>query len=293
MRLNYHHLRYFREVALEGNLTRAANRLNVSQSALSIQIKQLEERLGHTLFDRNGKRLMLTEAGRIAMDHADKIFGAGEDLLATLERQTSANSPLIVGAVSTLSRNFQIRFLEPLLSDEGNRLVLRSGDLDTLYADLSVLAVDLVLTTEPLSITEYPGFKARLIDRQPITLIGRPELVSSSDLRELLLAAPLIVPTDNVIGTGLARLAAQFAVTPNVIAEVDDMAMVRLLTRSGAGVALAPTVVLADELESGIVASASCDLGITEEFYAVTSERLFPHPLTEKLLMQEPWQNKQ
>ena len=54
-RLNYHHLRYFREVAREGNLTRAADRLNLSQSALSTQIRQLEERLGHSLFDRAGR----------------------------------------------------------------------------------------------------------------------------------------------------------------------------------------------------------------------------------------------
>jgi LysR family transcriptional activator of nhaA len=68
--LNYHHLRYFHEVAKEGNLTRAANRINLSQSALSIQIRQLEERLGHPLFDRIGRQLVLTEVGRIVLDRA-------------------------------------------------------------------------------------------------------------------------------------------------------------------------------------------------------------------------------
>ena len=79
MDLNYHHLRYFREVAREGHLGRAAARLNVSQSALSIQIKHLEDRLGHPFFDRVGRRLVLTEAGRIALDHADRIFGTADD----------------------------------------------------------------------------------------------------------------------------------------------------------------------------------------------------------------------
>ncbi|MEO0909383.1 MAG: LysR family transcriptional regulator, partial [Pseudomonadota bacterium] len=83
MQLNYNHLRYFQEVALEGNLTRAANRLNISQSALSIQIKQLEARIGHNLFDRAGRNLKLTEAGKIALDHAKKIFAAGDDLIET------------------------------------------------------------------------------------------------------------------------------------------------------------------------------------------------------------------
>ena len=71
--MNYHHLRYFREVARQGHLGRAAELLNVSQSALSIQIKQLEDRMGHAFFDRVGRGLVLTEAGRIALDHADRI----------------------------------------------------------------------------------------------------------------------------------------------------------------------------------------------------------------------------
>ena len=84
--LNYNHLRYFWAVAHEGNLTRTAERLNVSQSALSIQIQKLEAQLGHPLFERRGKQLLLTEAGRIALDHADAIFATGEELLGTLRR---------------------------------------------------------------------------------------------------------------------------------------------------------------------------------------------------------------
>ncbi|MFT7060311.1 MAG: LysR family transcriptional activator of nhaA, partial [Pseudorhodobacter sp.] len=114
--LNYHHLRYFREVAIEGHLGRAAERLNVSQSALSIQIRQLEDRLGHPFFDRIGRSLVLTEAGRIALDHADRIFGAGDELLATLQQSSSVRPPLRIGALSTLSRNFQLQFLRPLLA---------------------------------------------------------------------------------------------------------------------------------------------------------------------------------
>ena len=85
MNLNYHHLRYFWAVAHDGNLTRTAQRLNLSQSALSVQIKALEERLGHSLFERRGRQLFLTEAGRVALDHADSIFATGQELLATLE----------------------------------------------------------------------------------------------------------------------------------------------------------------------------------------------------------------
>ncbi|MEH6648175.1 LysR family transcriptional regulator [Sulfitobacter sp.] len=97
--LNYHHLRYFREVAIEGNLGRAAHRLNVAQSALSVQIRQLEDRLGFLLFDRIGRALVLTEAGSIALDHADRIFTAGDELLATLHQSGDIKPPLRIGAL--------------------------------------------------------------------------------------------------------------------------------------------------------------------------------------------------
>lgn len=90
-------------------------RLNLSQSALSVQVRKLEDRLGHMLFERRGKALHLTEAGLIALDHADAIFATGEDLLSTPGETGLAHEILRVGAQATLSRNFQVGFLRPLL----------------------------------------------------------------------------------------------------------------------------------------------------------------------------------
>ncbi|WP_216601417.1 LysR family transcriptional regulator [Vreelandella azerica] len=80
MKLNYHHLYYFWQVAKSGHLTRTAEALHVSQSSLSHQIRQLEERLGQALFIREGRRLILSEAGRLAFDYADTIFRQGRSL---------------------------------------------------------------------------------------------------------------------------------------------------------------------------------------------------------------------
>nr|QQZ51145.1 LysR family transcriptional regulator [Phenylobacterium glaciei] len=71
--LNFNHLRYFWAVAHEGSLTRAAEQLNLSQSSLSVQIQKLEHQMGHPLFERVGKRLVLTEAGQISLDYADTV----------------------------------------------------------------------------------------------------------------------------------------------------------------------------------------------------------------------------
>lgn len=283
--MNYRHLRYFQAVAHEGHLTRAAEGLNLSQSALSAQIRSLEERLGHALFERRGRQLVLTEVGRIALDYADRIFGTGAELLATLERAGNALPPLRVGAISTLSRNFQLEFLRPVLSKGDVRIVLRSGAAETLLADLEALALDVVLTTEPPAATTAAGLIAHRISEREVAIHGRPDRLGHADLAALLKAEPVILPTESTIRVGFDALTARLQVQPQIAAEVDDMAMVRLLAREGAGLAIAPSVVFADEIASGSLAVAPFDLGIDESFFAITVRRNFPHPLLQGLVL--------
>ncbi|APE43067.1 LysR family transcriptional regulator [Sulfitobacter alexandrii] len=287
MRLNYHHLRYFYEVALEGNLTRAAERLNLSQSALSTQIRTLEDRLGHALFDRGGRSMTLTEAGRIALDHAERIFDVGDDLVGTLIGAGATGAPLRVGALSTLSRNFQLRFLQPALS-EGAELVLSSGGSGTLLRALEDLALDVVLLTDPPPRDSFPDLVAHRIAEQPVGLHGTAARVAHDTLADLLSTEPVIVPTESSIRTGFDSLVSRLGVTPRIAATVDDMAMVRLLARNDVGLAITPAVVLADELAQGMLFSAPFPLDIVESFYAVTAPRSFPHPLIERLLAPRP-----
>lgn len=282
--LNYHHLRYFREVAHDGNLTRTAERVNLSQSALSSQIRTLEARLGHALFDRVGRRLVLTEVGQIVLDHADRIFGTGEELIATLQRSNAEVPPLRVGALSTLSRNFQLRFLAPVLGAPDVDLILKSGSDEVLFEGLRALALDVLLTTEPPAMALRSEFTAHRLAEQTVGIHGVPERMRYSTLSDLLAAEPLIVPTDSAIRRGFDSLVARLGISPRIVADVDDMAMVRLLARANAGVAIAPDVVLADEIASGRLVTAPFPLDIVEAFFAVTVRRSFPHPVLERLL---------
>lgn len=282
--LNYHHLRYFREVAHDGNLTRTAARVNLSQSALSTQIRQLEARLGHALFDRVGRQLVLTEVGRIALDHADRIFGTGGELLAALDGTGATALPLRVGALSTLSRNFQLRFLRPVLGSPDLSVILKSGSDTVLFEALTSLALDVVLTTEAPHNMFGSDMTAHRIAEQTVGIHGAPERMQHDTLKEMLAREPLIVPTDNSIRTGFDSLIARLGITPQIIADVDDMAMVRLLARENTGLAIAPSVVLADEIASGRLQTAPFNLNIVESFFAVTVRRSFPHPVLGRLL---------
>lgn len=284
--LNYNHLRYFWAVAHDGHLTRAAERLNVSQSALSVQIRKLEDRLGHSLFERRGRQLVLTEAGRIVLDHADAIFATGEDLIGTLRRTGVARQAIRIGALATLSRNFQIDFLRPLLGRGDVEVVLRSGSYGELLGGLGGHALDVVLTNQPPPADALSPFVTHRISEQPVSLVGRADKVAEGGaLSGWLAEQPLIVPTlGSSVRTGFDALLDRLGLRPQIAAEVDDMAMMRLLAREGVGLAVLPTIVVKDELADGTLVELDRLPGITEQFLAVTVKRRFPNPLVATLV---------
>jgi LysR family transcriptional activator of nhaA len=284
---NLHHLRLFRAIAHDGTLTGAARRLNLSASALSSQLRTLEGALGHDLFERRGRGLVLTEAGRIALDHADAIFRTAEDLSATLRETGRARRALRIGALATLSRNFQMRFVAPLLGREDVEVVLRAGSQAELLRGLEALALDAVLTNLAPPRDAASRFLIHPIDEQPVSLIGTPARLARAPegLAELLAQEPLILPTpDTAIRSAFDALAARLEIVPKIAAEVDDMAMIRLMARADAGLAVVPPIVVQGELDDGRLRESHRLPGITEPFLAVTLQRRFPNPLLAGLL---------
>ena len=288
--LNYHHLRYFWLVAHEGNLTRTAKLHAVSQSALSMQIQKLEQDLGQPLFERSGKRLLLTEAGRIALDFADSIFATGEELLGTLgQLEHSHRRVLRVGALATLSRNFQLQFLKPLLTEMDIGVVVRSGALGELLQSLEAYQLDVLLTNDAPPRDATTRWIAHAIDEQPVSLVGhpRPERAGMA-LDALLSQEPLVAPTpQSSIRSGFDALVSRLGVRPRIVAEVDDMAMLRLVAREHPGLAVVPPIVVKDELDSGVLVEVAELPGLVETFFAITLARRFPNPVLDLVLSPE------
>ncbi|MBB6228866.1 LysR family transcriptional activator of nhaA [Polymorphobacter multimanifer] len=284
--MNYNHLRYFWAVAQDGNLTRTAERLNVSQSALSVQIRKLEHGLGHTLFERRGRQLHLTEAGRITLDHADAIFATGRDLMGTLQQTGTVRQAVRIGALATLSRNFQIGFLRPLLGRDDIEVILRSGSAAELLRGLQALNLDIVLTNQVPEIDALTPFIAHKLSEQHVGLVGTPRLIGARrSVADLLARHPLILPTQgSTIRIGFDALAVQLGISPQIAAEVDDIAMMRLLVREGSALAVLPPIAVQDELASGTLIEADELPGIVETFFAVTIDRRFPNPIVRSLI---------
>lgn len=283
--INFGHLRYFWAVAHEGNLTRAARRLRVSQSAVSVQIRELEASLGHALFERTGRSLRLTEAGRVALDHADAIFAIGAELEGQL-RGAGRGERLRVGAIATLSRNFQMRFLEPLLGRPGTSVSLISGAGPELFAALSAHDLDVVLSNAPPPRAGESDLRAHLLSSQPLALVGSKRRVRARrSWQELIAEGPLVLPGPRShlraeVDALLDRLGAQ----PPVVAEADDMAMMRVLARADVGFAVLPPIVVKEELAGGRLVEIAVLPDLVEAFYAITARRRFKNPLLTELL---------
>lgn len=287
MQFNYNHLRYFQAVAREGHLGRAAQKLNLTQSALSVQVRSLEERLGHKLFERAGRRLHLTEAGRIALDHAEVIFATGEDLVSTLRESGRDRTILRVGAQATLSRNFQLSFLQPLLGRRDVEIILRSGSPTDLLRGLSTHLLDVVLTNQPPVTDGERNLLIHKIAEQPVSIVGSRDLVGDGgSLADLLSRLPLVLPiVGSALRDDLDALFDRLGIVPNVAAEVEDMAMMRLLVRESVGLACLPPIVIRDELAQGLLVEAAVLPSLYERFYAVTLERRFKNPLLSSLIV--------
>jgi len=286
MKLNYHHLYYFWQVARSGHLTQTAEALHVSQSSLSHQIRQLEERLGQRLFLREGRTLRLSEAGRLAFDYADTIFRQGEELSALFATGGHAHREIIrVGAVATLSRNFQEEFLRPLLDREDMELSLQSGGLDDLLRRLSAHRLDVVLANHAVHGDDQHPWRSQRLARQPVSIIGASGLAPLTGFPEGLRDRGLIVPgPDSSVRQAFDQLCEYHHLTPTILAEVDDMAMMRLLARDTRHLAVMPPVVVRDELRAGMLRDFGVLPGVFEEFYAITIRRRFESPLLKELL---------
>jgi LysR family transcriptional regulator, transcriptional activator of nhaA len=287
--LNYHHLRYFRAIARERSLARAAEHLNLSAPALSIQLKQLEASLGHTLFERGARGLTLTETGRLALDYAETIFRAGEELQDVLSHGRRPGRQILrVGAVATLSRNFQLGFFAPVLHRLDVELIVRTGALRELLISLHTHQVDVVISNQTARRDTDTRWHSHLLAEEPVSLVGgaswkRRKFRFPEDCATVPLTLPSI---ESEMRWAFDRVLDAAGVRPVVAAEVDDMAMLRLLAREGDGLALVPPVVVRDEIEAGTLVEKHRLPQIRETFYAITPSRRFPNKLVGELVAQ-------
>ena len=281
--VNYHHLLYFWLVAREKSLARASAELRLAQSTVSKQIHVFEHVLGHRLFEKSGRRLVLTDSGTVVFRYAEEIFGLGREMLATL-RDRPVGRPLrvTVGIADVVPKLLAERVLAPALHLPGPvRLICKENTSDRLLADLALHELDVVLTDAPAG----PNVKIRafshLLGSSEIVFFGRAELARKyrRGFPGSLHGAPMLLPTENtVLRRSLDQWLDAQELRPIVVGEFEDSALLNVFGLKGVGLFPAASVI-AKEVESQYkVRPIGKVPDVREHLYAVTVERRIKHP---------------
>ncbi len=281
--INYRQLHYFWAVAKAGGIARGAEQLHLTPQTLSGQISQLEEKLGVDLFRRVGRRLELTEAGRLALSYAEEIFQVGGELEEML-RNRGAERPFLfrVGIADVVPKLIAYRLVAPALSlPEPVRLVCREDKFEHLLAELAIHRLDMVLADRPMPPgMDVKGYSHRL-GECGLTFFATPTLAArlKGEFPRLLDGEPLLIPgEDSAVRAPLLRWLHGQEIHPRLVGEFDDGALMKSFGQAGAGVFPAPSAI-ADEVadQYGVVPVGRTD-AVSEKYFLITVERKLTHP---------------
>jgi LysR family transcriptional activator of nhaA len=285
--LNYHHLLYFWTVAREGSVTRASEQLYLSQPTISAQIRALERALGDKLFVKSGRRLVLTEIGRVVFRYAEEIFTLGRELTDTLKGRASGRTlgrpvRFLVGIADVVPKLIAYRVLEPALRlPEPVHIICMEGKSERLLAELAVHELDLVLTDSPISPSVKVKAYNHLLGECGVTVFAPAKLSAryKRNFPRSLQDAPFLLPTEN---TASRRLLDQWFnsqdIRPNVVGEFEDSALLKVFGQTGLGL-FAASSVIEEEIKTqyGVRPIGRIDT-VRERFYAISIERKLKHP---------------
>jgi len=281
--LNYHHLLYFWTVVREGGVSKAAQALRLSQPTVSAQVRLLEEALGERLLERQGRGVILTDAGRLVFRHADEIFGIGREMVETLKGRPTGRAPrLTVGVANAVPKLIAHRLLQPATEGgEPVHITCREGEPDRLVAELAAHALDVVLSDTPAAPHLRVKVFNHLLGESGTTFFARAPLASKLRRRfpGSLDLAPLLLPTP---ATALRRALDQWLeaarLRPQIVGEFDDTALMKIFGETGRAVFPAPTVIEKDVCRRYGVSVVGRAPQVRERFYAISAERRVKHP---------------
>jgi LysR family transcriptional regulator, transcriptional activator of nhaA len=286
--LNYQHLYYFSVIAREGGLAPAARRLRLTHSTLSAQLRALEAHFGAQLFDRRGKRLVLTRFGVDAARYADDIFRLGRELNDVAQDLTRSRRPLRVGVVPSLPETLVHHLLAPGIQDRQTASVeVVQQSLGALIESLSAGRLDLALSDELPVCVLQSRVQARVLGASGISLYASRHIASSLDgsFPEFLEQQPFILPpTSVVLRRSLDAWLVRNQVQIRLRAEVETPSLLRILGAAGRGIFPVPAVLRREiELLRDVEELGACE-GIIERYYLLSIEHRLEHPALDRII---------
>jgi LysR family transcriptional activator of nhaA len=246
--LNYHHLHYFWTVAREGSVSKAAERLHLSQPTISAQVRMLENALGERLFLRTGRSLALTDVGRLAYRYADEIFGIGREMIETFRgRPVGRALQLTVVVANAVPKLIVYRLLRPAIErPQPVHLICREDNAEQLVAQLATYTLDVVVATTPAP----PHVRVKVFNHllgESSTAFFAPAAMAPQLKRRFprsLRDAPMLLPTtNNPLRRALDDWFEAQGIAPRIVGEFEDSALMTVFGHGAGGAFAAPAAI--------------------------------------------------
>ena len=281
--LNYHHLLYFWVIAREGSIKQACEVLTLSQPALSTQLRALEDAIGEKLFSRVGRKLVLTDVGKMVYRYAEEIFSLGRELTSTLKGYgTQRPIRLVVGIAEVVPKMVAYKLLKVAYKQfEHMKIVCWEGRSERLLGELALHTLDIVLTDTPVPTSVSIEAHSHLLGESGVTLFG-PERLASHYRRKFpqsLDGAPFLLPTSNsMLRRGLDDWFRKYDIEPFIVGEFEDGATMKAFGQEGHGLFPGSSVVESEIVRQYQVRKVGQIMGVKQRFYGITVERRLKHP---------------
>lgn len=281
--MNLKHLYYFWKVARHGGVLRAGEAIHISPQTLSGQIKLLEEQLGTPLFERRGRSLELTDAGRLALEYADEMFALSAELDQAI-RQFPKGRPaeFRVGVADALPKSLAYRLLRPAIGlPDPVRLVCREWRLERLLAELALHRLDLVIADSPVPPNVDVRAYSHKLGESGLAFLAHRDLArrASAPFPQCLAQLPLLLPgEDSSMRRKLLEWFDRNRLRITIAGEFDDAALMAAFGREQVGAFPVPSVLAKEYLASGELDLLGNAEQIRIGYYALSVQRRLTHP---------------
>jgi LysR family transcriptional regulator, transcriptional activator of nhaA len=285
--INYHHLYYFKTIAEEKSVSKAAAKLRLGQPTLSSQLKQFEEALGYPLFERQHKKLILTEQGKVALEYARSIFKLGNEMQEVLKDRAKPTRPtLCVASLDSIPKQLVLEIVQAALKIAPCQITLLEGRSDELLRELAAHRVDLLLTNFLPTALAPKGLFHRRVAKNRVSFYGAPKFKKlRKGFPESLLNQPVILPTyDSKLRYDLEHWAKMFSVNFDTITESQDISVKKLMAINGLGLLPVASHSVTRQILTGELIEIGRAEGIQEELLLVSAERKIANRIAKELM---------
>lgn len=282
--LNYHHLYYFRVIAMEGSIAKAAEVLRLGQPTLSAQLKQLEGMLGKQLFERRNRKLVLTEAGKAALEYANEIFRLGDEMVEVMNDRTPEDQQHVqIGALDSVPKSILLSIVMKAYKIAPCTVSILEGNGDSLFRELRAHRLDLIVSNYPSEASAEERVYSKSVARLPVSVYGSEKFKNiSKKFPESLDGLPFVLPTSHSkLRHDINHYFRINDIKITSVAETQDTSLQKLIAKQGVGLTPLPEVEGSKEQDLVKIGRLK---DVYEEIWLISADRKIENPVAAKIM---------